>query len=119
MLQEKAKLKLAVTSIVTILLFTTIFIHYTEQWSWVDSFYFSGMTMTTVGYGDLVPTKDLTKVVITLDAIFSIGLFLYALSIIGQIRFRNTNRFENIPKHLTTHLEKGKNRIRKLKNLKI
>jgi len=28
---------------------------------WTDSFYFTGMTMTTVGYSDFVPTTPQTK----------------------------------------------------------
>ena len=32
-----------------------------ENWSWVDSFYFSAVTVTTVGYGDLTPSTDGAK----------------------------------------------------------
>lgn len=62
----------------------TIFFHYFEGWSWVDSFYFSGSTITTLGYGDLVPTHDITKVVVVFYTLFTLGLVLYSVSIISS-----------------------------------
>jgi voltage-gated potassium channel len=53
-----------VTSVVLlgVLLFTgTVSYHLIEEWSIVDSLYFTTMTVTTVGYGDLVPTTDASK----------------------------------------------------------
>jgi hypothetical protein len=32
-----------------------------EDWSWVDSFYFSAVAVTTVGFGDLTPSTDGSK----------------------------------------------------------
>ena len=32
-----------------------------EDWSWVDSLYFSVVAVTTVGFGDLAPTRDASK----------------------------------------------------------
>ena len=43
------------------LLTGTVVYHLLEDWSWVDSLYFSVVTLTTVGYGDLSPTTDLSK----------------------------------------------------------
>ena len=40
--------------IVVILIFTVFFI-LAEQWNFIDSFYFSVCTITTLGYGDIVP----------------------------------------------------------------
>jgi hypothetical protein len=39
----------------------TVVYHYLEDWSWVDSFYFSAVAVTTVGFGDLTPTTDGAK----------------------------------------------------------
>lgn len=39
----------------------TVFYHLFEGWSWVDSFYFSSIAVTTVGFGDLVPNSDPAK----------------------------------------------------------
>ena len=32
-----------------------------EDWSWVDSVYFSVVAVTTVGFGDLAPSSDGSK----------------------------------------------------------
>jgi hypothetical protein len=35
--------------------------HYVEGWGWEDSIYFTTSTITTVGYGDLVPRTHLGR----------------------------------------------------------
>lgn len=53
--------------------------HYLEDWSWVDSLYFSTVAVTTVGFGDLAPTTDGSKlftVVYLLSGVAIIASFL-------------------------------------------
>ena len=40
----------------------SIFYHIVEKWSWINSVYFSVITLTTVGYGDLLPTTNASKI---------------------------------------------------------
>ena len=79
--------------IIALLTIGTFYLHFSEDWSYVDSFYFSTITLTTIGYGDLYPSKDSTKIFISLYAMFGIGIMLYALgSIIGKrVVERGTN----------------------------
>jgi hypothetical protein len=48
--------------LVTLLAGATLFHYREEGWSIIDSLYFSVMTMSTIGYGDLVPTTALSKI---------------------------------------------------------
>lgn len=53
--------RILVTAALSILATGTVVYHYLEDWSWVDSFYFSAVAVTTVGFGDLTPTTDGAK----------------------------------------------------------
>jgi voltage-gated potassium channel len=54
----------------------TVFYRVVEGWSWVDSFYFCTVTLATVGYGDLAPTKDVSK-------LFTAGYILTGFGVIA------------------------------------
>lgn len=53
----------------------TYFYWHVEGWSVVDALYFCFMTMSTIGYGDLVPTSPLSKIFTIVYSILTIGLF--------------------------------------------
>lgn len=53
------------------------FYHYVEKLSWLDATYFSVMTITTVGYGDISPSTDIGKLFTMAYVI--IGLILVAI----------------------------------------
>lgn len=57
-----------------VLLIGTVFYHFSEAWSWVDSIYFSVTTLATVGFGDLTPTTDVSKVFTIFYILSGIGL---------------------------------------------
>ena len=62
----------------------TVFYRMVEDWSWVDSFYFSVMTLTTVGYGDLAPTTDGGKIFTTIFVFGGLGIVLTFLQTIAR-----------------------------------
>jgi len=73
----------------------TVVFHILEKWSWVDSLYFTVITLATVGYGDLTPTTQLGKLVTVLFVITGVGIFLAFLNKVMERRMeRRTERFE-------------------------
>ena len=84
----------ALTGIFLLLLAgSTVFFHYQEGWTWIDSWFFTVTTVSTVGYGNLVPATDLGKLVTTGLIFCGIGLFgLAATQIAHNLVTRRENR---------------------------
>jgi H+/Cl- antiporter ClcA len=57
-----------------ILALGTVFYHLVEGWSWLDSAYFSTVTLATVGYGDFAPKTDAGKLFTIPYVIFGAGI---------------------------------------------
>lgn len=62
--------------LLTLLVGSTYFYWSVEGWSVIDALYFSVMTMSTIGYGDLVPTTTLSKLFTIIYSLLSIGVFV-------------------------------------------
>ena len=58
------------------------FYHYVEGWSWIDSFYFSFIALTTVGFGDITPESDIGKLFTVFYLMIGIGLILTFIDIL-------------------------------------
>jgi len=63
-----------------------IVFHWLEGWNWVDSFYFVVITLTTIGYGDLSPTTQLSKLVTIFFALNGVAILLMLFDAIRQVR---------------------------------
>lgn len=59
-----------------ILISGTLFYSSIEEWSLLDSAYFCVMTLTTIGYGDLYPSSDFSKLFTMFYSIIGIGIFV-------------------------------------------
>ena len=56
----------------------TVFYHLIEHMRWLDSLYFSVMTLTTVGFGDFAPKTDIGK-------LFTVGYVIFGVGIIAAL----------------------------------
>jgi hypothetical protein len=56
-----------------------------EGWSYLDALYFSGITMATIGYGDLTPATTAGTVFTMFFALVSVGIFVSLAAKIGAI----------------------------------
>ncbi len=99
MIETRAKLGFVLTVLVLLLAAGTIIYHCLEQWSFVDSFYFTTTTLTTIGYGDLHPRTDLSKIVTVFFALSGVAVFLYALSVMAGVSIQKGQRFEEEELH--------------------
>ncbi len=70
----------------TIMIGGTIFYHFVEDWSWIDSIYFCFISLATVGYGDLVPTTTVSKIFTIFYIANGIGVMLSFFDVYASLR---------------------------------
>ncbi len=58
----------------------TIAYHFLEGWTWIDSIYFSVITLTTIGYGDFSPETTWGKIFTIFYIVIGIGIILSFIS---------------------------------------
>lgn len=63
-----------------------VFYHSVEHLSWMNAYYFSVITIATVGYGDIVPHTTAGKIFTTFYVLFGISILTTFLSMRMQRR---------------------------------
>lgn len=79
-----------VTALISLIAVGTVAYHYLEHWTWVSSFYFTVSTLTTIGYGDLVPTTDTSRLFTAFFALAGVTIAFTSLSALGTIYLRRS-----------------------------
>ncbi len=82
--------------IIILLIGSTTFYTKIEHWNMIDALYFSVMTMATIGYGDLTPTNDVSKVFTIVYTFVSIGAFVAFTAKCVQIMLTNHQKKKEI-----------------------
>ncbi|KAL4510183.1 hypothetical protein ABPG72_010376 [Tetrahymena utriculariae] len=52
---------------------------------YIDAYYFTTVTMITVGYGDIIPVTGIEKAICIIIMIISCGVFAYSMNTVGAI----------------------------------
>ena len=85
--------KILAASAALLIVVGTVAYHLLEDWSWVDSLYFSSVAVTTVGFGDLTPSSDGSKL-FTVAYIFS-GIAIITTYLNARMRRRGRHAKEH------------------------
>lgn len=73
--QDKQYRDLLITTTITIGIGSVAY-HFLEGWNWLDSIYFSIITLTTIGYGDFSPQTNGGKLFTIFYILIGIGIIL-------------------------------------------
>jgi len=110
------------TSIVSALFTLTVLIGFGtwvfrlfEDWSWAESFYFSVATLTTVGYGDIAPTTDGSRIFTAFYILIGVGIVIAALTSIGSkyLKSQEQQFSDSITRRIIHHEDKTKEKNHK------
>lgn len=74
--------KYAFLILATVIVFGSVGAHFVENLGWIDAFYFTFVTIGTVGYGDIVPTTPLGKIYACFLIVVGVGTAYYTIGIL-------------------------------------
>lgn len=88
----RVQLVIAIIAMAAVLGVGTVAYHLMESWSWLDSFYFATCTLTTVGYGDLAPTTDASKLFTAFYVLVGVSIAFTTIGLLGAGYIRRSER---------------------------
>ncbi|NSX53638.1 potassium channel family protein [Parasulfitobacter algicola] len=94
MIQYKALTLLGM--MVTIITSGTVFFKFVEGWAWIDAYFFTVVTISTVGYGNLVPVTVAGKIGTTVLIFVGLGIFAVAIQQFGHFAIRRQSQARRI-----------------------
>lgn len=95
-------------SLGTVIVSGTVFFKFVEGWSWLDAYFFTVVTISTVGYGNLVPVTAAGKIGTTV--LIFLGLGVFAL-VVQQFASARLNKREQRAHRLLHRLHLAQDKI--------
>ena len=93
----RIKIYLAITLLIGVLLIGVLGFRVISGYSWVDAIYMTVITITTVGFGEVQPLDESSKIFTVFLILSSVVIVGYALSIITEYII-STNNYEELKK---------------------
>ncbi len=104
------RIKLGIIVMAGVITIHSLIFMYLDNLNIIDAFYFSIVTISTVGYGDHVPQTELGKIISSLYILIGVGTGMYVLGNISEFfiggYFKKANQMrimENRIKYLKNH----------------
>jgi voltage-gated potassium channel len=113
MLKIKTSVISAIFSLILLIGFGTWAYQQIEGWTFGQSFYFSVATLTTVGYGDIHPTTDASRIFTAIYILVGVGVVITALTSIGS-KYLNSQERE-LSNNITRRIKGQKKNSRRRK----
>ena len=80
----ETKLKYTLALLFSLVILGTAGYYFLEGWDLLECFYFTVVTLTTVGYGDLYPQTTEGKLFTVLLVFFGVGTMLYTVALVAE-----------------------------------
>ncbi|WP_306112870.1 MULTISPECIES: potassium channel family protein [unclassified Roseovarius] len=97
-----------ITTLPLIITTGTIFFRYVEGWSWLDAYFFTVVTLSTVGYGELVPATALGKIGTTIFIFTGLGVFALTIQQFASFAVRKREEHaERLAQRMARHAVEG------------
>jgi voltage-gated potassium channel Kch len=76
----------------TMIACASVFYHYVEGWGCIDATFFSVMTISTVGYGDITPQTAAGKIFTICYVLVGLGVFVTTASALADVLLSQRGR---------------------------
>ncbi len=87
------------------LFLVTVFIIFVGMWfyyrcepsitTWLDAYYFTVITLTTIGYGDITPTTAFSKLFTTFYVFVGLGIMAALIALVGEVLLEDMKRVDS------------------------
>ena len=119
--QLRQDMMMLVSAVFAALILGALLFSFLESWHLIDAFYFVTMTATTVGYGDLTPTTNVSKVITILYALSIVPFVLYAFSAVAKSQiakvYTKVHHLERKQKEQEEEIDAAERKLRRQKTL--